>query len=102
VNFGIRFPVAERRRHAIRALACYILPTKTEGCGAEMADTQRFCALLPTCAFLCSTRWRYEWESGELSASSGLANDKLWQAAERASVTQSNAPFATLSWLTRF
>ena len=67
-----------------------------------MADTQRFCALLPTCAFLCSTHWRYEWESGELSASGGLSNDSLWQGVDGSRAMQSNAPFATLSWLARF
>jgi hypothetical protein len=67
-----------------------------------MADTPGFCALLPTCAFLCSTRWRYEWESGELSASGGFSNDSLWHGVDRSSATHSNAPFATLSWLARF
>ena len=45
---------------------------------------------------------RYEWEGGELSASGGLSNDKLWQGVGRPDVTQSSAPFATLSWLARF
>ncbi len=45
---------------------------------------------------------RYAWESGELSASGGLSNDKLWQGIDRPGVAQSSAPFATLSWLSRF
>ncbi len=45
---------------------------------------------------------RYEWESGELSASGGLSNDKLWQGVGRSDAAQSSTPFATLSWLTRF
>jgi hypothetical protein len=45
---------------------------------------------------------RYEWTGGEISASGGLSSDRLWQGAGRASLTQSNAPFATVSWLARF
>ena len=45
---------------------------------------------------------RYEWESGELSASGGLSNDRLWPGVDRPGAAPSSAPFATVSWLTRF
>lgn len=45
---------------------------------------------------------RYEWATGEISASGGFSNDTLGQGAGRTSLTQSNAPFATVSWLARF
>ena len=45
---------------------------------------------------------RYEWAGGEVSASAGLSNDRLLQGVDVHDTTKSSAPFATLSWLTRF
>ena len=44
---------------------------------------------------------RYEWASGELSASAGATNDKLLDGGGP-SVARASTPFVTLSWLTRF
>ena len=45
---------------------------------------------------------RYEWASGELSASGGVANDKLLEDGGGPAVAQASTPFVTVSWLTRF
>lgn len=45
---------------------------------------------------------RYEWATGEVSASGGLANDTLLDDAAPASLAGNNRPYATLTWLTRF
>jgi hypothetical protein len=45
---------------------------------------------------------RYEWATGEVSASGGLANDTLLDNAVPTSLAGNNRPYATLTWLTRF
>ena len=45
---------------------------------------------------------RYEWASGEVSASTGRSNDSLLDGTQGSRLTQSSTPFATFSWLTRF
>jgi hypothetical protein len=44
---------------------------------------------------------RYELASGEISISAGASNDKLRDSG-LLSAAQASAPFAMLSWLTRF
>jgi hypothetical protein len=44
---------------------------------------------------------RYEWASGEISASSGATSDKLLDGSIPA-MARASTPFVTLSWLTRF
>jgi hypothetical protein len=73
-----------------------IVPTLSAGLEVGGAGN-RECDIVRAGGFL-----RYEWESGELSASGGLSSDKVWQGAGRPDVAQSSAPFATLSWLARF
>ncbi len=45
---------------------------------------------------------RYEWATGEVSASTGWSNDSLLDSGPRSRLMQSSTPFATFSWLTRF
>jgi hypothetical protein len=73
-----------------------IVPTLSAGLEVGGAGN-RECDIVRVGGFL-----RYEWESGELSASGGLSGDKVWQGAGRSDLAQSSAPFATLSWLARF
>jgi hypothetical protein len=82
---------AARARLGWRLLPALSAGLEAGGAGNQESDSVRVGGFL-----------RYEWESGEFSASGGLSNDKLWQGVDRASVTQSSAPFATLTWLARF
>jgi hypothetical protein len=45
---------------------------------------------------------RYELASGEISLSGGASNDKLRDGGSGPAIVQASAPFAMLSWLTRF
>jgi hypothetical protein len=45
---------------------------------------------------------RYEGAAGEVSASAGWSNDKLLDDAPARELASASAPYATLSWLTRF
>lgn len=45
---------------------------------------------------------RYEWASGELSATGGIANDGLLDGLTSSRALNGGAPFATVTWLTRF
>jgi hypothetical protein len=45
---------------------------------------------------------RYEWASGEISATGGVAKDGLLDGLASARALQSGTPFATVTWLTRF
>jgi hypothetical protein len=45
---------------------------------------------------------RYELASGEISLSGGASNDKVREGAGLLSAAQASAPFAMVSWLTRF
>jgi hypothetical protein len=82
---------AARARLGWRFLPALSAGLEVAGAGNREVDTVRAGGFL-----------RYEWTTGELSASGGLSNDRLWQGVDRSSVTHSNAPFATLSWLARF
>lgn len=72
------------------------LPALSAGLETGATGNQE-CDIARAGAFL-----RYEWASGELSASGGLSNDTLLQGSGSRGLTQSSVPFATLSWLTRF
>lgn len=82
---------AARGRLGWRFLPALSAGLEAGGAGNREGDTVRVGGFL-----------RYEWASGELSASGGLSDDKLWQGVGRPDVAQSSAPFATLSWLARF
>jgi hypothetical protein len=82
---------AARARLGWRFLPALSAGLEAGGAGNREVDSVRIGGFL-----------RYEWESGEVSASGGLANDRLWESVDRSRVTHSNAPFATLSWLARF
>jgi hypothetical protein len=82
---------AARARLGWRFLPPVSAGLEAGGAGNREVDTVRVGGFL-----------RYEWGSGELSASGGLSNDSLWQGVDGSRAMQSNAPFATLSWLARF
>ena len=45
---------------------------------------------------------RYEFASGEISVTGGASSDKLRDGGSGLAMAQASAPFAMLSWLTRF
>jgi cellulose biosynthesis protein BcsS len=45
---------------------------------------------------------RYEWAAGEVSLSGGVSNDQLLDNLSAAKAPESNAPFISANWLTRF
>jgi hypothetical protein len=67
------------------------IETISEAAGNREGDSARLGAFL-----------RYEWTSGELSATGGVANDGLLDGLTHAKALNGSTPFATLTWLSRF